>query len=251
MAASNSGPSKRGKNKNKPPAKPPRPPAGSYDPILNSQARAADRGLGDLTRDTETQRERGLEDYNSNLGALTTGRDRTLADILTGETRATQDRDTALGNLDLQYDRLATRQAEGARVSGVTSQGLLNKSAAVRDANETRDQQPILTNFGRAIEDFGTARGRTTEDFGTRSELLSRDYGRTFDPLAGDLTKQLRRAGRENTFFQQDINEQKAYQAAQTGWQAPKQKKPKNFKATPSGAIGLKTRSAMRRLAGL
>lgn len=199
----------------------PRPPAGSYDPILNAQARASKRGLGDLTRDIETQRERGLEDFGSTMGQLTTGRDRTLADILTGESRATQDRDTALSNLDLQYDRLATRQAEGARVAGVTSQGLLNKSAAVRDANEVRDQQPILTSFGRAMQDFGTARTRVGEDFTARSGLLKADYDRTYGEF-GDLTKQLTRAGRENQFFQQDIAEQRAYQAAQTGWKAPK-----------------------------
>ena len=217
------------KKKNK--KKSTRPPAGSYDPILNAQARASKRGLGDLTRDTEQQRERGLEDYNSQTGLLSTGRDRTLADILTGETRAGEDKNRALADLDLQYDRLATRQAEGARVSGVTSQGLLNKSASVRDANETRDQQPILTSFNRAMQDFGTARTRTGEDFNTRSGLLNTDYQRTYGQF-GDLTTQLTRAGRENTFFQQDINEQKAYQAAQTGWKAPKPKR------KPTATIG-------------
>ena len=199
----------------------PRPPAGSYDPILNAQARASGRGLGDLTRDIERQRERGAEDYGTQGGLLDRGQDRTLADILTGETRTREDKDRAIADLDLQYDRLATRQAEGARVAGVTSQGLLNKSAQVRDANETRDQQPILTSFNRAMQDFGTARTRTGEDYGTQKSLLDRDYGRTYGQF-GDLTTQLTRAGRENQFFRQDIAEQRAYQAAQTGWKAPK-----------------------------
>lgn len=229
MAAKNQGPTSRGKPGKKPP-KPTRPPAGYYDPILDAQQRAAQRGYGDLQRDHEQARERGLEDFNLSSASLARGRDRTLADILTGETRTGQDKDRALADLDLQYNRLGQRQNEAARVQGVTSGGLLAKSAAIRDANETRDQQPILTSFNRRMEDFGTARTRTSEDFDFSNQALQLGYARQFgganplngQQLPGDLATQLTRAGRENVEFKQDINEQRWYQARQAGFAAPK-----------------------------
>lgn len=222
-----------------------RPPSGSYDPILNAQERAARRGYRDLRRDTEQQRERGLEDFQSAQGLrltslnrgtsdLATGRDRTLADIMTGQARATQDRDVALGNVRLGYQRLGRQQADAAAAAGVLSGGLAAKAAQIRQQNQTRDQQPILTDYNRRVADFATARARVGEDYGTAVGRLGEDY-RTNDVLAtrqydraygatGDLTKQLTRAGREFSFFKQDIGEQRAYQAAQTGWK-PKRRR--------------------------
>jgi len=44
-----------------------RPPPGTYDPALDAQERAANRGLDDLILDTGTTRDRNLEDLIRSL----------------------------------------------------------------------------------------------------------------------------------------------------------------------------------------
>jgi hypothetical protein len=163
---------------------PPRPPTGYYDPTIDHQVSAGARGLGDLRIDVDTAKRRGKEDYDTGLGGLTQSRDRTLADLLTAETR------------------LGQGQSQANRVQGITSAGLAAKQAAIRHGN------------------FQLQRDRVGEDFTRQSGLLSTDYGRQFGD-GGDLDLQLARGEREQPLLEADANELRLGQAKTAGWVPP------------------------------
>lgn len=177
---------------------PARPPSGYYDPAIDSQVAAGGRGLGDLRIDVDTAKRRGLEDYRSTLFDLDTTRDRTL-----------QDYGTATGNLNLNFQRLGRQQGESARARGVMSEGIAAKSAAVRGANQGREQAGL-----------DTQRDRSLADIQTRRTLLDRDYARQF-ASGGDMDLQLTRAEREQPFLEADANTQRLFQANQAGYLPP------------------------------
>jgi hypothetical protein len=99
---------------------PPKPPAGSYDPALDAQRAAAQRGLGDLTQDVETAGTRANVDYG---------------------------RSTEL--LKQAYGRLGVRQEEQAATSGVIDGGALLQAAAKRAANESTEQTGLDLGYQR------------------------------------------------------------------------------------------------------
>jgi hypothetical protein len=184
------------------PFRPPtRPPAGSYDPAIDAQVNAAQRGFGYLTNDLDEAEERSRQDFFGNgatlgqYGLLAQQRDRGMADLATQE-----------GNLRLNYTRLGRQQDEGARARGIQSAGLLAKSDQIRGANQTRDLQPI-----------NTARGRLGQDYAQGKGLLDLAFARGGE----DRTKALTRGGVENTIFGEDARAQAMYQAQQTGWIPP------------------------------
>jgi hypothetical protein len=235
----------------------PPPPAGTYDPAIDYNAQAAQRGYENQREDAATLYQQGQEDYGLDLGDLTRSRDYTLADLLTGrnrnitdlatsKARTLQDFDTSYRDVDRQYGILGRQQAESAAQHGITSQGLLHKSAKVRSDNKQLDQDQLTRSKNRAVEDIETNAGRVEQDYGTntgrantafdlgktRLDLgLSRTFGGyggntilnpiTGQPAVGSLLTSLARAGTENTLYQSFSDRQRAQQAADNGYLPP------------------------------
>jgi hypothetical protein len=177
---------------------PPRPPTGYYDPTIDHQVSAGQRGLGDLRIDIDTAKRRGVED-----------RDLTLADLMTSENRTRYDARLAGDELGLQFSRLARGQAEQSRVRGVTSAGLAAEAAQIRAANKGMAQGKIDLSLGRALENINLQRGDVTRGF-------DRQYG-----AGGDLDLQLARGEREQPLLEADANELRLAQAKAANWVPP------------------------------
>lgn len=171
-------------------------------------------------------------DFGRNSQDLTTGYDRSIADIGTARGYEGEDYSASLAALQRSYDRLGSRQMETANQAGVLQGGAVLQAAAKRAANQAFDRQPIDVNHQRAVTGFDTSQQRLTADYGTNAARLGEDRGVAAGNLAlgytrgtTDLQTTLRRAGRENTAFGLDINAQKSYQAAQGGWTPPERRR--------------------------
>jgi hypothetical protein len=243
------------------PYQPPPTPSGYYDPGLDAQQRAAERGYLDTQQDLSLAASRSAEDYGIGRAAvqqgydrgsfdltrgyergsfdLTRGRDRGQADIATQRGYEGEDYTRNVGLLTRNFQQLGRQQAEGARKYGVTSGGIALLSAAKRAENQGIEQQGLDIAHNRATAGFNTAGTRLNEDYTTSSGRLGEDYttgttrlGQDRDTQFGQLdlgygrgvtdrATALERAGRENTLYGLDIAGQKAYQAQQAGYSAP------------------------------
>jgi hypothetical protein len=235
----------------------PPPPVGTYDPAIDYNSQAANRGFEQTRNDAQTAFEQGQQDYGLNLGDLTRGRDNSLSDLGTNAqrglldigqagTRNNEDFWTQTGNLQRQYGILGRQQAEGAAQRGVTSAGLLGKSAQVRAANQGRDQGVLQTAHDRTEQDLNTAYQRTSQDYATNAGRTNTafDQGKTrldlgqarqfggfngqtlLNPLTGQpefgsLITGVTRAGAENSAYQAAAGQQRASQAAGMGYISP------------------------------
>jgi hypothetical protein len=202
-------------------AYPTSPPPGTYDPALDAQLRAAQRGYGDLTLDTEQGAQRGQSDYVTSTAEATQNRDRSLADILRSRARESTDYDTSTTGVKRRYGQLGDVQSEQAGATGQTRGGGLAAALAARTANQGIEQGALDTQHARFGEDSSLSETRTHQDYeapdtGIFAKLQSA-YQRQQDDAATGLT----RAGRELTFFGQDTGEAKFAQAAQAGYQPP------------------------------
>jgi hypothetical protein len=211
------------------------PPVGSYDSALDYNAAAASRGLGQTQNDANTAYEQGQQDYTLGLGDLTRGRDDNLADLTTNETRLNQDYGFQTSELGRNYGILGRQQAEGAAQRGVTSAGLLGKSAMVRAGNQSREQGQLDLGHNRGLEDIGTNRvrvgtafdqGKLRLDLGTSRQFGGFNGNQIVNPLtgkveAGSLLTGTQRAAIENDAFQGGILGQKIQQAQQGGFISP------------------------------
>jgi hypothetical protein len=204
------------------PYKPPPLPSGSYDPALDAQLGAAQRGYGDLQQDIGTADLRAGLDYGTNKALVERDRDRGFYDLRVARERATQDYDTDVAALQRAYQQLSRRQAEGARSQGVMSGGLALLSAQKRAENQAIERKAIDTNILRFAADNDLARTRLGEDATSQLGQLLTEYQRG----GIDRGTQLERAGRENTQFGLDIGTQKAFQAGQAGYVPPKPGQP-------------------------
>lgn len=234
----------------KPALAPTSPPPGFYDPAIDAQVRASSRGLADLFADTSTARLRGANDHTTarddifrqrdeGLADLLSGYNRGLADSQLGETRLGEDHSTAVENLMRSYTRLGGQQAQLASMAGLGGSAAA-QSASKRSANEALDQAPIDTGYQRNLADLLTGRQRMTEDYGTNVTRTTQAADRGAGQLdlgwgrqQEDWQTQTDRAQRENTFFGQDANQQKWFQAKQAGYVAPS--KPKAAKPKRKG----------------
>lgn len=178
-------------------------PAGYYDPALNAQQGAANRGYGDTQDDISLAGTRAGADYGLQLGQLQTQE---------GNENYDYKRNTDL--LARATAQLGRQQGEKARQYGVTSGGIALLSAAKRQDNQRLQQQSLDTAHSRSITGLDDQIG-----------LLGVNYNRGIT----DRTTTLSRAGRENTQFGVDTTKEKAYQADQAGYIAP---------AAPKGQLG-------------
>lgn len=191
----------------------PSPPMGTYDPSLDYNAGAADRGYHQTLNDAETQYAQGQQDYGLGLGNLLTQHD-----------RAAHDLNLQMDNVRRNYQILGHQQSDAAAAHGITSGGLLALSASRRADNQAHDLSPLQE-----------AQQRNNEDYTNQKNLLSLQNARQFggfegnvltdpftgQPIFGTLATGVARAGAENTAYQNAINAQKIYGAQQGGYIAP------------------------------
>lgn len=197
----------------------PRPPAGTYDPSLDAQLDAANRGFGDFQRDTELadtraeqdygfgkfdinrQAQRGGEDLANRFTDATAdwmlqgkdlqrSSDRGMADILRDRMRGTEDygttrgrfgedRDRALAVLDRNYRNLGSAQGQGIRAAGAAGGGASAQAAAKRAGNKAFERQPIDTAYGRQTADLDTNFARFGQDSAQAQTRFGEDVART------------------------------------------------------------------------
>jgi hypothetical protein len=243
------------------------PPAGTYDPGLDAQSGAIDRGQLYSTQDLETAGSRAEQDYGVQQHQLTTGRDQSLADLLTGHTRAGEDYSTSstrlgenhatnLESIGRNYQRLGVSQAGAANQRGVATEGsTLAAAFRARQENQGIDTAAEQRTFDRGTQDLNTAHTREGEDYTTQSGRVSSYYD---DPQYGQLAlagqgyqrgvdDRATQAGRVGTEAQQgklDINDVRNSQAQQAGYVAPG--KPSNQFTDANGAYNLVVRGTRR-----
>lgn len=243
------------------------PPAGTYDPALDAQLGAVNRGYQYTLQGLDTQGSRSEEDYGQQTHALTTGRDQSLADLLRGHTRAGEDFDrtgarlgedhtTNLESIGRNYQRLGVAQAGAAVQAGVATQGsTLANALRARQENQGLDTSAENRSFGRASDDLSTSRAREGEDYGTQTSRVSSYYD---DPKYGALAQaatgyqrgvddratQAGQAGIETTQYGLDTTAQKNYQAQGAGYVAPP--KPANEFSDAKGSYKLVIRGTRR-----
>lgn len=193
------------------------PPAGFYDPSLDSQRDASSRGLFDLGQDINTANTRARVDYG--LGVEDIGRsqarneqdlgfqrddyqrgyDRSVADVNRGFGRNIRDLDTSgargaedysrsVEGLLRRYGQLATSQRQQQARAGVVRGGAMLQAAAKRAQNQALDRQPLDTSYQRFQQDQATQRGRLGEDRDLTLGRLGEDRSTAFSRF--DVTGQ-------------------------------------------------------------
>jgi len=221
------------------------PPSMTYDPALDAQRRAAQRGLEDTEADVKTKEHyaekdlalalkgirvnttRKRQDTNRSYQRGVTKLGHQEEDTNRDASRQQQDFTTKLADIGRQFAELGQRQSEGANAAGVNDAGTAAASAAARDRNEGFAKAPIITAQGRLHEDLMTALDRIAESRGylegDHSQALGRlnqdrdinrreahrETGRT---LFG-LDREQERARREGAIADTDLLEQEIYQA--------------------------------------
>jgi hypothetical protein len=189
------------------PYAPPPIPAGSYDPALDAQLYAAQRGYGDTAADTGTQRLRTDVDYGLQV-----------EDINRAANRGAEDYQTNVGLLSRKYRNIADVQSQQAASSGIVSGGAILQAAAKRRENQGLEQSQLDTGYRRMGEDRDVALGRAGLGYGRQTT---------------DLGTGLMRAGRELGAFTLDTEAAKAFQAGQSGYEPPQ--RPSNEFRSPGG----------------
>ena len=214
------------------PFKPPtRPPAGSYDPALDASVRAAGRGYQDLEQDTQTAGVRSEDDWYRGRNQLGQQRDWSLADLLSGETRLRQDYDLATQGLNRQYGILRSNQSQSANAAGVLGGGWAEQAAAKRAENQKLEQAALTLQRDRGLGDINTQRERTN---------ISADQGLgeidlTYQRGNEDRSTSLTRAGRENRFFEQDVDASRWFAARGSGYVPPTAPKGQGYRVGADG----------------
>lgn len=218
------------------------PPPGLYDPSIDAQVGAGNRGLGDLQQDTNTQNLRDTTDYGLGHDAIMRTYDRGTQDLgvqqgelNTARQRAAENYGQSTQDLGTQYGRQADAQRQAQSRAGVTwGSGAMAQALGKRGANQAHDQAGLNTSYARTVQDQAVAQGRL-DTAGTRAgedrdlslgdlalKLAPPDAG---NPLGGrsfqDRTTALTRAQREGVALGLDATAQRAYQAAGAGWVPP------------------------------
>lgn len=183
------------------------PPPGTFDPGLEAQVRAAERGLIDLIEKThreggresvdtqqarrllerkvqqghaDIQRSRGyaVTDAGQAQGQLQTSFARDLQDLAIAKQNGEEDYQRKLLELQHSYADQAARQGQASVAQGTHETGTTAASDAVRGANERWDRSGVDTAHQRQLDAIALAEGRDTEDFTRQSGLISQDLGR-------------------------------------------------------------------------
>jgi hypothetical protein len=221
------------------PYQPPPLPTGSYDPGLDAQAGAANRGYFYGSQDYETGQGRrnvdyGLQsgyaaqDHQAALDSLKFGLGRTQQDLATQAQRGGQDYMRNIQMLTRNYQRLGTSQLQQQNATGALHSGAVQQAQAKRTANEAFDRAPIDQGYDRFKADNAQAGQRAVQDAFIQTANANTQYGRQQGDLAlnyergsQDASTIQGRAGYENTQYGLDVEKAKQAQAAQSGYVAP------------------------------
>jgi hypothetical protein len=236
------------------------PPPGFYDPALDAQGRASDRGLDQLLADLRKQGTRSEDQRTLDRGDIERTAGESLADLLRQSGREGEDYGTATGRLGedfgrsksrlgedhttnseaigRNYQRLGASQSQSAVAAGASG-GYFAGAAKARAANQGLDQGAEDRAFGRSSQDLQTGFDRTGADllrdhmrFGEDASTQTTRIGDAKDRGLGEVDRQYgygvvdradagQRATDENTFFQQDLGGQKLFSAGQQGYTLP------------------------------
>jgi hypothetical protein len=203
-----------------------KPPAGTYDPGLDASQRAAGRGFNDLRQDLDRDGQRASTAYT--LGTARLGEDEAFetGGLDQAQARLGQDHSRATADLGRQFQILGSNQAQAGAAAGLGGGGFAAQAARKRAANQGLEQQGLDLQRDRGTEDITRQRGRMATMFGRARD----DAGTDFQYGQDDRSTALARGGRENTFYGQDVADQRFFQASQAGWRPaakPKKKKGK------------------------
>jgi hypothetical protein len=182
-----------------------RPPAGSYDPNLDVQERAAKRGYRYTTEDLTRGSEREATDFG--LGQENLGRQRgdvqrqygeNLSDLLKARARGSEDYQSNLQTIARNFSQLGNQQAQRGREAGLEG-GYALQAARKRAANEAITRAPVDTGYKRFSADstldetrLGQAQQRSFDEIDRSGGQLAE----SLPPRPGGL-KRHRRARRD------------------------------------------------------
>jgi hypothetical protein len=187
------------------------PPFLTYDPAIEAQRRAAERGLEDTEAQIKTEGHFAgtkLHEAMRNLRRTTHYKRTDIgtsfqrgsqklgyeeADTRKKAQRTGEDFQTRLNDIARQFGELGHRQGEASNAAGVLDAGTGAASAAARNRNQGFAEAPIHTAQGRLGEDLMTALSR----IGVSRGQLAEDRGRSLGRLKQDTTVSRRAARRE------------------------------------------------------
>jgi hypothetical protein len=222
-------------------------PYGSYDPSIDAQRRAAERGLADLRFDTRIANAWAGRDLSQSLADIGRKWGRGRFDINRSSRReglkldfrefdlgrdakrGRQDFASRLASIGRDYANLGDRQRQSRNAAGTFYGGTAAAAAAKRATNQSLAEQPVRTAAGRMEEDLATNLGR----IGVSRTQLGQDTntaltrGRQDTTRDRKLTKQstargrfdryhkLQRGTREQQIGDADLMQQAIYNARQ------------------------------------
>jgi hypothetical protein len=221
------------------------PPAYTFDPAIEAERRANQRGLEDKEAEIGTTRHfehtklgnalrklhreaaRGRQDIGikQERGLQKIGYER--QDTETSASRKQEDFNTQLSNIAKSFKQQGHRQGEAANAAGVLDQGTLAAGGVARQRNQTAAEEPIHVGQRRVAEDLSTALGRlgTAEgEVGADSERamrrLNQDTGVSKHEAKQEtgqhlflLGRELQQARREGRISDIDKLEQEIYES--------------------------------------
>lgn len=218
------------------------PPLGTYDPALDAQKAAAQRGFkykygGDTANlpsdygDADIATQRAQSDLATSLEDIDLTRKRQFGELGTARTREGENLQQTLGALSRRYQILGNQQTQQQRAGGVARGGAMLAARRRREANQAFERQPIDINHQRSVADFDTRQKQLQEDYGDPAK--QGDYGRQgtrlqrdYERSSADAATGAQRAAAELEAFGGDVLASQLFQANQTGYVAPS--KPKN-----------------------
>lgn len=209
------------------------PPFLSYDPSIDAERRAQQRGLKDILKDTSRAQRYAREDLTQKQADIGRSQARGLEDIgrtysqgaediSTRQARGMEDFNTQLTNLIRGFQQKGQQQTQTANAAGVLDPSTQAASAARRAENLAVARQPIDTGIARLGEDtarsFSRLTGSTQLATSRLGEDTTRDYGlakQDYQRTGLDLTTKLRRAKREQQIGNLDLIQQAIFNARQ------------------------------------
>jgi hypothetical protein len=195
-----------------------RPPPGSYDPDLDAQERAAQRGYGNTIEDVGRARERAATDFGLNVGDTQRQYGENLSDLIKQRTEGTQDYNTNLQTIARNFSQLGNVQAQRGRQAGLAG-GFALQAERKRATNQAIERAPVDLGFRRFIEGSNLAEQRLGAARDRSVGQLGLGYGRGSEDLGTTQT----RAGTELNAYLQDLS---AARQAQYGGPLPTVKMP-------------------------
>jgi hypothetical protein len=223
------------------------PPFMSFDPALEAEQRALERGLENLLEDTARERHYATQDARQTRRDLRQDKRRGVkdirrerrrgvedigvrrADVQRDATRGREDFGSRLSNLIVNFQQKGSQQYQAANAQGSLDASTMQASDAARAGGFARARAPIDTGLARlneneqtALGQLATSEGRLLQDTGQAQHRLRQDVRHDVRLTDQQLKRQLRdihtrrqRAREEEAIGQVDLTQQEIYQARQ------------------------------------